>query len=90
MRQAADAAKDKVKEEKPVDPVVAAMMGEFLSPIPHVLGASTNRRGRLGKRAPGVAAGVCLLPKSIGAQLRSSVVCSLPVSDPLGPGACAL
>ena len=44
MRQAADAAKDKAKEEKPVDPVVAAMTGEFLRPIPRVVLARASAR----------------------------------------------
>ena len=44
MRQAADAAKDKAKEEKPVDPVVAAMTGEsLLSHFRRALLLQTNR-----------------------------------------------
>ena len=44
MRQAVDAAKDKANEEMPVDPVVAAMTGEFLRPIPRVVSAQVIAR----------------------------------------------
>ena len=44
MRQAVDAAQDKANEEMPVDPVVAAMTGEFLRPIPRVVSAQVIAR----------------------------------------------
>jgi len=55
MRQAVDAAQDKANEEMPVDPVVAAMTGEFLRPIPRVVSSAARlllpRTGVPGLRA---------------------------------------
>ena len=59
MRQAVDAAKDKANEEMPVDPVVAAMTGEFLRPIPRVVSSAARlllpRTG-----VPGLRASACV------------------------------
>jgi hypothetical protein len=59
MRQAVDAAQDKANEEMPVDPVVAAMTGEFLRPIPRVVSpAARLLLPRTG--VPGLRASACV------------------------------